>query len=182
LNDRAVIAACGILAERFGLQISRRRMVISTAGVVPAIRRFADQGHRMKLVFSLGSAVPEKRAVLMPIQKRWGFGEFLDAVRHYSRSIGGKHVTLEYIAIHGLTLGDDDIDALREHLTGFRFILNVIPLNPVDGTLEAPTRAEVQAWTDRLRPLGFPVKVRHSFGRSGLAGCGQLGAGLLLRG
>jgi 23S rRNA (adenine2503-C2)-methyltransferase len=178
-NEDEVIRACTILADPHGAQISRRRMVISTAGVVPAIHRYAAAAHRMPLVFSLASADPDKRARLMPIQRRYGFDAFLDAVRTYARSRGGRHVTLEYLAIAGLTLGEDDVLAIRRHLTGFRFILNVIPLNPVDPELRPPLMEEVHAFTDRLRPLGFPVKIRRSFGRDRTAGCGQLGTMLL---
>lgn len=179
-NERAVFKTCRILQCPEGLQLSPRKIQISTAGVVPAIHRFAQAGHRMELIFSLTSAVPEKRAQLMPIQKTYGFDAFLEAIRAYAATRRGRHVTLEYIAIRGLTMGDEDVEALRDNLTGFPFILNVIPLNPVPGsTLEAPTRDEVKAWSERLRPLGFPIKVRWSFGKDRLAGCGQLGASLL---
>jgi 23S rRNA (adenine2503-C2)-methyltransferase len=157
-------------------------MVISTVGVVPAIRRFAAAGHRMKLVFSLVSAVPEKRAALVPLQAQHSFEDFLDAIRAYAATLRGKHVTLEYLAIRRLTLGDDDVEAIRERLTGFPFILNVIPLNPVDPELEPPTLEEVRAFTEKLRPLGFPVKIRRSSGRDQTAGCGQLGTAMLARG
>ncbi len=178
-NEEAVLQSCAVFAEPQGLQISPKRMVISTAGIVPAIDRFAAARHKMKLVFSLGSAVPEKRAQLMPIQSVWSFERFIDSIRGYADTLRGKHVTLEYIAIRNLTLGDDDIDAIRTHLTGFRFILNIIPLNPVDPALEAPTREEVLAWTKKLRPLGFPLKMRRSSGRDQFAACGQLGRTLL---
>ncbi len=181
-NEAAVFQACRILAATAGLQISPRRMVISTAGIVPAIRRFAAMKTRQKLVVSLGSAVPEKRARLMPIQELYPFDDLMDAIREYGAAIGGKHVTLEYIAIRDLTLGDDDIAAIRQHLRGFKFILNVIPLNPVDPALAAPTLEEVRAWTEKLRPLGFPVKIRRSSGRDQFAGCGQLGRSLIERG
>lgn len=179
-NEGAVFQACRVLSCREGLQVSPRKIQISTAGVVPAIHRYTASNHRMDLVFSLVSAVPEKRALLMPIQKTYGFHELIDAIRAYAASRPKRHVTLEYIAIKDLTLGDDDIDAIREHLVGFPFILDVIPLNPVEGSsLETPGREEVRAWTERLRPLGFPVKVRLSAGQDRLAGCGQLGATLL---
>ncbi len=178
-NEANVLRACSVLTCRQGLQISPRRIRISTAGMVPAIHRFADARHRMELVFSLVSAVPEKRARLMPIQGTYGFDSLLEAIRAYAASRPGRHVTLEYIAIRDLTLGEEDTEAIRRHLTGFPFILNVIPLNPVPGSgLKAPTRTEVKAWTEGLRPLGFPVKVRWSVGRDRFAGCGQLGAAL----
>jgi 23S rRNA (adenine2503-C2)-methyltransferase len=179
LNEDAVYRAAAILHETHGCQISAKRIVISTAGVVPAIHRFVDDRRPFRLVFSLGSADPGKRARLMPIQQRFGFDAFLDAVRRYERHRGGRHVTLEYVAIRNLTMGDDDVEAIRANLTGFNFILNVIPLNPVGNDLVAPTMAEVREWTGRLRPLGIPVKVRYSGGRDQLAGCGQLGRSLL---
>lgn len=180
MNEARVYRAAEILNHAEGPQISRKRLTVSTAGVVPAIHRFVSDRRRWRLVFSLSSAVPEKRARLMPIQRRWGFGEFLDAVRAYEAYRRGKHVTLEYIAIRNLTMGADDVDAIREHLTDFNCILNVIPLNPVGAPgLEAPTDAEVRAFTARLRPLGIPVKIRQSGGRDDLAGCGQLGRALM---
>ncbi len=181
-NEAAVYKSCAILASTKGAQISQKRMVISTSGIVPAIRRFTAAGHRMKLVFSLGSAVPEKRARLMPIQRTYSFESLLDSIREYGASRGGKHVTLEYIAIRDWTLGDEDIEAIKQHLVGFKFILNVIPLNPVDPELAAPTLEEVRAWTSKLRPLGFPVKIRRSSGRDQGAACGQLGTSLLKQG
>jgi 23S rRNA (adenine2503-C2)-methyltransferase len=179
LNEDAVFQAATVLHQAHGCQISRKRIVISTAGVAPAIHRFVDAARPFRLVFSLASADPAKRARLMPIQQRWGFEEFLDAVRRYERHRGGRHVTLEYLAIRNLTMGDDDVEAIRANLTGLRYILNVIPLNPIGNELESPTMAEVRAWTRKLRPLGMPVKVRYSGGRDQLAGCGQLGRSLV---
>jgi 23S rRNA (adenine2503-C2)-methyltransferase len=175
LNEAAVYQAATILREEHGCQISPKRIVISTAGVVPAIHRFIDDRRPFRLVFSLASADPVKRAALMPIQQRWGFDELLDAIRRYARHNGGQHVTLEYIAIRNLTMGDDDIEAIRKNLAGLKCILNVIPLNPIGNELESPTMAEVRAWTGKLRPLGIPVKVRYSGGKDQYAGCGQLG-------
>ncbi len=179
LNTDAVYQAAEILRAEHGLQISARRLTISTAGVIPAIHEFIDRELPYRLVFSLGSAVPEKRLRLMPIQERWGFDAFLDAVRRYERYRKGKHVTLEYVAIRNLTMGDDDVEAMARHLVGFKFILNVIPLNPIGNELASPTMEEVREWSRKLRPLGFPVKIRYSGGKDQLGGCGQLGRELL---
>ena len=184
LNEDAVMQAAEIFNDARGAQIGRKRITISTAGVVPAIHRFIDEGRRWRLVFSLTSAIPEKRAQLMPIQERHSFDELIDAIRRYESYRGGKHVTLEYIAIKNLTMGDEDVAAIRDRLSGFRFILNVIPYNPVaNDELEAPTQQEVRRWTEeKLRPLGIPVKVRYSGGKDELAGCGQLGQALMEEG
>jgi 23S rRNA (adenine2503-C2)-methyltransferase len=182
LNEAAVFRAATVMTQPHGLQIGARRITISTAGVVPAIHRFVAARRPFRLVFSLGSADPAKRRRLMPIQERFGYEPFLDAVRAYERFRRGRHVTLEVVAIRGLTMGDDDVEAIRRNLTGFRYLLNVIPFNPIGNELEAPTMAEVRAWTARLRPLGIPVKIRLSGGRAELAGCGQLGRTLQLAG
>jgi len=181
-NEAAVYRAARVMTQAHGLQIGARRITISTAGVVPAIHRFIDANEPWRLVFSLGAAVPEKRARLMPIQQRHSFEEFLDAVARYERHRRGKHVTLEYVAIRDLTMGDDDVAAIAALARrGFRFLLNVIPFNPVGDEFAAPTMAEVREWTRKLRPLGVPVKLRFSGGRERAAGCGQLGTALLSR-
>ncbi|MSR47897.1 MAG: radical SAM protein [Planctomycetes bacterium] len=179
-NEVAVYRAARVMTQSHGLQIGARRITISTAGVVPAIHRFIDDAQPFRLVFSLGCADPAKRRRLMPIQERHGFEEFIAAIARYEAHRGHQHVTLEYVAIRNFTMGDDDIAALAALARrGFRFLLNVIPFNPVGDEFEAPTMAEVRAWTSRLRPFGLPVKLRFSGGRDRCAGCGQLGTGLI---
>ena len=179
LNEDAVFRAASILEEPKGLQISYRRITISTAGIVPAIDRFVADRRSYRLVFSLTSGDPEKRGALMPIQARYGFSDLIAAIRRYAAHSRWRHVTLEYIAIQGVTMGDDDIEALAQNLTGFDYILNVIPFNPIGNELKAPTLDEVRAWTGRLRALDVPVKIRYSGGRDELSGCGQLGRALM---
>src|SRR5262249_22660465 len=98
LNEAAVYRAATVLREAHGCQISASRIVISTAGVVPAIHRFVDEKRPFRLVFSLATADPEKRARLMPIQQKYGFDALLDAIRRYERSIGGKDPPPEDLA------------------------------------------------------------------------------------
>lgn len=183
LNPDAVQRAAELINHKLGLQISRKRITISTSGIVPEIHRFMDEGRRWRLVFSLTSAVPEKRRRLMPIQARHSFEDLMDAIRRYSDYIGGKYVTLEYIAIKNLTMGEDDVQAIADRLRDFPVILNIIPLNPVgNDELEAPTMREVRDWAGKLRPLGIPIKVRYSGGQDEFAGCGQLGRALMNEG
>jgi 23S rRNA (adenine2503-C2)-methyltransferase len=180
MNETEVYRAARVMTDAHGLQISPKRITISTAGVVPAIHRFIDSARPYRLVFSLGAAVPEKRRRLMPIQEAHDFDAFVAAVRRYEEFRRRKHVTLEYVAIKNATMGEDDEEALRRlHATGLRFILNVIPLNPIGNELEAPTMEETRAWTGRLRSIGFPIKVRYSGGKDLLSGCGQLGRALM---
>ena len=183
MNERHVYQAAAVMTDAHGLQISPKRITISTSGVVPAIHRFIDDRRPYRLVFSLGAAVPEKRAALMPVARSFDFDAFVSAVRRYEEHRRRKHVTLEYVAIKNVTMGEDDEAALAAlHASGLRFILNVIPLNPIGNELEGPTMAETRAWTTRLRTIGFPIKVRYSGGKDRLSGCGQLGRALLARG
>jgi 23S rRNA (adenine2503-C2)-methyltransferase len=183
MNETQVYRAAAIMSEPHGLQISPKRITISTAGVVPAIHRFIDEKRPYRLVFSLGTAVPEKRLKLMPVTQKWDFDAFVGAVRRYEEYRKRKHVTLEYVAIRNLTMGEDDEAALQAlHDSGLRFILNVIPLNPVGNELEGPSMVETREWTGRLRKIGFPIKVRYSGGKDRLSGCGQLGRALMERG
>jgi 23S rRNA (adenine2503-C2)-methyltransferase len=177
LNYDRVLKASSILNDRFGPQVASKKISISTAGIPEAIRRFANEGWLYRLLVSLTAADPAKRRILMPIEERHPLDELLDAIRYYFRRMEGKrYVTLEYVAIKGVNMGDDDVDAIVRNITGFKFILNVIPFNPIGNGMEAPTFDEVRAFTEKLRPHGFPVKIRYSGGRDRLSGCGQLGA------
>jgi len=180
LNEAAVFRAARVMTQTHGLQVGARRITISTAGVVPAIDRFIAERQPWRLIFSLGSADPAKRRRLMPHQEQWSFDELLDAIARYAALRRGKHVTLEYVAIKNLTMGDDDVEAVAAlKRRGFSFLLNVIAFNPVAGSgFVAPTMAEVRAWTAKLRPHDIAVKLRWSGGRERLAGCGQLGSAL----
>ncbi len=176
-NYDAVMKALRILNGRFGPQIATKKLSVSTAGIAPMIRRFADDGRLYRLLVSLTAADPEKRRRLMPVEAAHPLPELLDALRYYKARVGDRRdITLEYVAIRGVNMGEDDVRALAANIRGFPFILNVIPMNPIGNDLLAPTYEEVLAFTAKLRPLGFPVKIRYSGGRDRLGGCGQLGA------
>ena len=88
LNYDAVVAAAYRLTDVRGAQISARRIMISTAGIVPSIRRYAREGHPFQLLFSLTSAIPEKRARLMPISDKYPLEELLDAIPQSTSALG----------------------------------------------------------------------------------------------
>src|SRR5206468_11714770 len=90
-----------------------------------------------------------------------------------------RWVILEYVAIPGENMGDEDVDALGRAFSGIPYIVDVIPYNPTDGRFRAPTWAEVREFTARLSRLDAPVKVRYSSGKHQGGGCGQLAAGRL---
>lgn len=177
LNYEAVIEAAYRLTRTEGAQISHRNIVISTAGVVPTIRRFVREAHPFQLYFSISSAIPEKRRVLMPIEKTYPLPELRAVLLEYLASRRrNRYATIEYVAIPGVNMGPEDVEALASFVRGIPVILDVIPYNAIGDRYRPPTWAEVKSFTTALGNLGLPVKVRYSGGKSVAAGCGQLAA------
>ncbi|MBI4583177.1 MAG: radical SAM protein [Planctomycetes bacterium] len=180
LNYDAVLEAAYRLTDRQGAQISTRRIILSTAGVVPAIQRYARERHPFPLYFSLNSAIPAKRRRLMPIEKTYPLDSLVESIRAYIASRDwNPRAVIEYVAIPGENMDGEDIEALSAVFKGMPVILDVIPYNATDGRYRPPTWAEVKRFTTALRRLNLPVKVRFSSGKRTGGGCGQLTAGLL---
>ena len=179
---RAVYQAATILHQSHGCQISAKRIVISTSGVVPGDppvhrRRAAvparvqprERGSREARGADADPAalrvrgVPRRRPPLRAPPRR----------ASTSRSSTSRSGTSRWATTTSRRSARTS--------TGFKYILNVIPLNPIGNDLESPTMAEVRAWTQKLRPIGIPVKVRYSGGKDQLAGCGPARGGSLTR-
>ena len=173
-NYQAVIRAAYVLCDPAGGRIDQRRISISTAGVAPMIRRYTAEGHRFRLCVSLHSAIPEKRAALMPIERGHPLGELLDAVREHAARRG--RVTIEYVMMAGVNVGEEDAAALGRRLAGIPVRLNPIDVNDDSGRFRPPGEAEWSAFRDALsRHLpGQPVVRRYSGGKDQAAACGML--------
>jgi 23S rRNA (adenine2503-C2)-methyltransferase len=173
-NYEAVLQAAYVLCDPAGARIDQRRISISTAGVVPMIRRYTREGHKFRLCVSLNAAMPEKRAALMPIERGHPLEELVDAVREHAAARG--RVTLEYVMMGGVNLGDEDAVALGRLLRGIPVRLNPIDVNDATGRFRPPTAAEWRCFRDALaRELpGQPVVRRYSGGGDEHAACGML--------
>ncbi len=173
-NYEAVLAAAYTLCDPSGGRIDARRISISTAGVVPMIRRYTAEGHKFRLCVSLNAALPEKRRALMPIERGHPLGELVDAIREHAARRG--RVTLEYVMISGVNVGAEDAAALGRLLRGIRVRLNPIAVNDATRRFLPPTDAEWNAFRDALaRELpGQPVVRRYSGGQDENAACGML--------
>ncbi len=175
LNYENVVRAGRILSDPAGPAISAKAISISTAGVLPAIRRFTEEGHHFRLILSLGAPTSEDRRRLMPIEDRWPLPEVLGAMReHAERS--GQRVTLAYVVIGGVNATPAHARALGELLQGMRVKLNLIDVTDETGRYRRATPEELTAFRDALDALGVPVVRRYSGGADIGAACGTLAA------
>ena len=167
-NYDAVLDAAYALCDPAGARIDARRISISTAGVVPMIRRYTAEGHKFRLCVSLNAAMPWKRRALMPIEQGFPLGELVEAIREHAARRG--RVTLEYVMISGVNVGEEDASALGALFEGVPIRLNPIAVNDATGRHRPPTDAEWKAFRDALaRALPGPAGGAALLGRAGRA-------------
>ena len=175
-NFGPLVDAIHVLRDAKGLGLGARRITVSTSGVVPQIRRLADQGLPLGLAISLHATTDELRNRLVPINRRWPLAELLDAARAYGRHTG-RRVTLEYTLLAGVNDGPEDAARLAAIARRLPSKINLIPYNPVPGMAwKRPTQEAIEAFAERLYPIAPAVTVRKTLGGEIWAACGQLGA------
>lgn len=171
-NYDATLAAVRRLMSELG--IGARHITISTVGIVPAIRRFADEGLQVKLAVSLHKATDEERSALLPINKRWPLAELMEACRYYVEKTG-RRITFEWAAIAGQNDTSEEAHKLGRLLQGLHCHVNIIPLNPTGGYAGLPSDlTTIQRFIDVLASYRIPATVRVRRGIDIDAGCGQL--------
>ena len=157
-----------------GLRLGARRITLSTSGLVPQMRRLADEGLQIGLAISLHAPNDELRSTLMPVNRRWPISELLDAADYYVNRTH-RRVSYEYTLMAGLNDSDALALDLAELLQGRLCHVNLIPLNPnEDLSLHASSAARALAFEARLREAGIAATIRVNRGRDILAACGQL--------
>jgi len=171
-NYDATLAAARQLMTR--LKIGARHITISTVGLAPQIRRFADEGLQVNLAVSLHKTVDAQRSALMPINKRWGIEALLDACRYYVARTN-RRITFEWAAIAGENDSEEEAHRLGRLLTGLLCHVNIIPLNPTGDFAGLPAdAARIENFSRALRGYGVSSTVRVRRGIDIDAGCGQL--------
>jgi 23S rRNA (adenine2503-C2)-methyltransferase len=175
LNYENVMRAARILSDPAGPAIAAKAISISTAGVVPSIRRFTAEGHRYRLLVSLGAPTSEQRRTLMPIEDRWPLPELMDAVRAHGAATG-QRIPIAYVAIGGVNTSREHARDLAALLDGMRVKLNLIDVVDETGRYRPPTPEELATFRDALEALGAPVVRRYSGGKDIAAACGTLAA------
>lgn len=157
-----------------GYNLSLRNITVSTCGLIPEIRRFADDFPQVNLAVSLHAPNEEIRRNSMPVARRYGYNELMEACRDYTRATG-RRITFEYALIDGFNDSAEHATELASHLRGWQTHVNLIPLNPVDGTgYRASRQDNVKRFKAILEAKHVAVTVRRTLGTDIDAACGQL--------
>lgn len=173
-NYDALLKAIRIANAPWGLSIGARKMTVSTAGIVPGIRRLADEGLQINLAVSLNAPTQELRAHLMPIARKYPLDELMDALRHYAKTVG-RLVTFEYVLMRGVNDSPEMAIMLGRLVSGMLAKINVICYNEVKGArYKAPDNETFTDFITSLRQQCPTVVRRISRGSDISAGCGQL--------
>ncbi|HEY8241811.1 MAG TPA: radical SAM protein [Kiritimatiellia bacterium] len=174
MNYEAVIRAARILSEPCGPAIAAKAISISTAGIIPGIRRFTAEGHPYRLVVSLTSADPQRRRELMPVEEACPTPDLVQAMREYHAATG-RRVMVAWVMISGVNTREEDARQLAELFRGLPIQLDLIDVNDAEKKYLPPSDAERNAFRDALsKHLGMPVARRYSGGQDVRAGCGML--------
>jgi 23S rRNA (adenine2503-C2)-methyltransferase len=173
-NYEHTLAALDRLTDPTGFKLGARRVTISTVGLVPAIRRYADEQRQTPLAVSLHAATDEERSRLLPVNRRWPIAELMDACRYYVDKTG-RRMTFEWALIAGENDTEEQSHKLGELLRGMLGHVNLIPLNPTAGYGGAPSSPQrVARFQAILASYGVSSTVRVRRGIDIQAGCGQL--------
>ncbi len=173
-NFDAVRDAMRIVMDGEGISLSRRRITLSTSGVVPEIARTAEEIGCL-LAVSFHATTDPVRDVLVPINKKWNIATLLDALRDYPRLSNSERITFEYVMLDGVNDSDADARRLVKLIQGIPAKINLIPFNEWPG---APYRrspeARIRAFADIVYKAGYASPIRTPRGEDIMAACGQL--------
>jgi len=166
--------ACLIAADGEGLSVSKRRITLSTSGVVPKIPRWGAEAGTM-LAISLHAVRDELRDQLVPINKRWPIKDLLDACRDYPGLSNAKRITFEYLMLKGVNDSFADAKELVRLLAKIPAKINLIPFNPWPGApFECSDWEQIEKFGEVVNRAGYASPVRSPRGRDIMAACGQL--------
>ena len=173
-NYDATMKALRILGSRHGLAVAPKRITLSTVGVLPALERLATEPFMPNLAISLHSTTEDQRDMLVPINRKYGLQELLDACRRFPLKRRNR-ITFEYVLLDGVNDTPEDARRLVRLLAGIKAKVNLIPLNPAPGIPYArPSDTRVNRFAEILADRHITVSVRKSRGRDIRAACGQL--------
>jgi 23S rRNA (adenine2503-C2)-methyltransferase len=174
-NYDAVMRAVDVLRDPSGLGLGAERITLSTVGVVPGIRRMADEARPVHLAVSLHAASQDERAEMVPAARKWPLDELMDACRYFCSRLS-RRIFFEWTLIDGRNDTAGHAHAVGRLVRGLPAQVNLIPLNPTAGYSGSPSRSEAARRFQRILAdsYGLPSTVRQRRGIDISAGCGQL--------
>jgi 23S rRNA (adenine2503-C2)-methyltransferase len=172
-NMDAVLRAIEILLDERAFGISKRKITVSTAGLVPELKEFVKRSD-VKIAISLNAVNDELRSKLMPVNRRYAIAEIMDFCREYTKRAKNR-ITFEYVMMDRVNDALEDASQLVSLLKGIKAKVNLIPFNAFPGSAYKPSPMErIEAWRDLLVSKGIQANIRTSRGKNILAACGQL--------
>ncbi|MEV8466077.1 23S rRNA (adenine(2503)-C(2))-methyltransferase RlmN [Fluviibacterium sp. DFM31] len=173
-NFEAVRDAMKIAMDPEGISLSRRRITLSTSGVVPEIARTAEEIGCM-LAISFHATTDEVRDRLVPINKKWNIAELLDSLRAYPKLSNSERITFEYVMLQGVNDSDEDARRLIKLIEGIPAKINLIPFNEWPGApYKRSSNNRIRAFADIIYKAGYASPIRTPRGEDIMAACGQL--------
>ncbi len=168
------MAAIDRLNDSNGFNFGARRFTVSTVGLVPQIKRFADEKRQVNLAISLHAADDDERLEIMPVNKKYKIDDVIQACKYYIEKTN-RRVTFEWALIHGVNDTPEVAQKLASRLKGLLCHVNAIPLNPTQGyDGESTSRERADLFKKTLENAGIPCTIRMRRGIDINAGCGQL--------
>ena len=163
-----------LLTDENGLNISQRKLTVSTCGIVPRMRQLADEKLSITLALSLHASNQKKRLELMPVANKYDIHDVIDACKYYFDQTG-RRVTFEYSLVGGVNDTDEDARELSQLIHGMNCHVNLIPVNPIkERDYVQSNAAVIAAFKNKLEKNGINVTVRREMGRDIDGACGQL--------
>ena len=174
-NFTNLVKAIKILNCPKGIDLGSRRITVSTCGIVPRIKEFADLDTQVNLAISLHAPNQRIRETLMPISKAYKMNELMDAVDYYISKTNRK-VTIEYILLEGINDNIEDAKELAGLLKGKLVYVNLIPYNSTSSNFKRSSKERINAFYDELVKNKINVQMRREMGKGIKGACGQLKA------
>ena len=173
-NYDHVASAMNIVMSPDGIALSKRRITLSTSGIVPEMARCGEELN-VNLAISLHAVRDDLRNELVPINKKYPLAQLMDACRNYPGLSNARRITFEYVMLKNVNDSLDDAKALVKLIEGIPAKINLIPFNPWPGTAyECSDWAQIEKFGDYVNRAGYASPIRMPRGRDIMAACGQL--------
>lgn len=163
-----------MISDEKGQNISQRNITVSTCGIVPNMKRLAEEKLQITLALSLHATTDEKRRQLMPIANKYSLNEVIDACKYYFEKTG-RRITFEYSLVAGVNDTKEDANELVDLIKGMNCHVNLIPVNPIkERDYKQSNKEQIQQFKARIEKSGISATVRREMGRDIDGACGQL--------